>query len=58
MDFPRSSAGKESVYNAGDPGSVPGLGRSTGEGISYPFQYSWAFLVTQTGKNVLAIQET
>ena len=35
-----SSVGKESTCNAGDPGSIPGLGRSPGEGKSYPFQYS------------------
>ena len=44
------SAGKESACNAGDPGSIPGSGRSPGEGIDYPFQYSWASLVTQVGK--------
>ena len=33
--------GKESVCNSGDPGSTPGLGRSSGEGNGYPFQYSW-----------------
>ena len=38
--FPGSSAGKESTCNAGDPGSIPGLGRSPGEGIGYPLQYS------------------
>ena len=38
--FPGSSAGKESIYSVGDLGSIPGLGRSTGEGISYPLQYS------------------
>jgi len=32
MDFPGGSAGKESAHNAGDPGSIPGLGRSPGEG--------------------------
>ena len=42
--FPDSSVGKESTCNAGDPGSIPGWGRSTGEGIGYPLQYSWAFL--------------
>ena len=36
MGFPDSSDGKESTCNAGDPGSVPGLGRSSGEGIGYP----------------------
>ena len=39
--FPDSSVGKESNCNSGDPSLIPGLGRSTGEGISYPFQYSW-----------------
>ena len=34
------SDGKASVYNVGDPGSIPGLGRSSGEGIGYPLQYS------------------
>ena len=42
--FPDSSVGKEPICNAGDPGSIPGLGRSTGEGIGYPLQYSWASL--------------
>ena len=45
--FPGSSAGKESACNAGDPGLIPGLGRSPGEGIGYPLQYSWACLVAQ-----------
>ena len=35
-----SSVGKESTCNAGDHGSIPGLGRSTGEGKGYPIQYS------------------
>ena len=52
--FPSSSAGKESTCNAGDPG----LGRSAGEGIVYPLQYSWAFLVAQLVKNLPAMQET
>jgi len=43
--FPGSSIGKESTCNAGDPDLIPGSGRSTGEGIGYPFQYSWASLV-------------
>ena len=42
--FPGSSVGKESICNAGDPGSIPGLGRSAEEGIGYPLQYSWASL--------------
>ena len=37
--FPGSSAGKESTCNAGDPGLIPVLGRSTGEGKGYPLQY-------------------
>ena len=37
--FPGNSAGKESACNAGDPSSVPGLGRSPGEGNGYPLQY-------------------
>ena len=37
MGFPDSSVGKESACNAGDPGSIPGLGRSPGEGKGYPF---------------------
>ena len=39
-DFPGDSAGKESACNAGDLGSIPGLGRSPGEGNGYPLQYS------------------
>ena len=38
--FPHSSVGKESAYNAGNPGSIPGLGRFPGEGKGYPLQYS------------------
>ena len=44
MGFHDSSAGKESTCNAGDPGSIPGSGRSVGEGIGCPLQYSWASL--------------
>ena len=40
MDFPGGSDGKESAYNAGDPGSIPGSGRSPGEGSGNPLQYS------------------
>ena len=40
------------------PCSIPGLGRSTGEGIGYPLQYSWASLVAQVVKNPPAMQET
>ena len=42
--------GKESACNAGDPGSIPGSRRSPGEGIGYPFQYSWGFLGSSAGK--------
>ena len=58
LGFPDSSAGKESACNAGDPGSIPGLGRSTGEGIGYPLQYSWSSFVAQLVKNPPAMQET
>ena len=56
--FPGGSAGKESSCNAGHPGSIPGLGRTPGEGIGYPPQYSWVSLVAQTVKNPHAMQET
>ena len=52
-----SSVGKESACSAGDPGSIPGLGRSTGEGIGYSLQYSWASLVAQLVKNPPAMQD-
>ena len=54
----RYSAGKESACNAGDPNSIPGLGRFSGEGIGYPLQYSWASLVAQLVKDLRAMQET
>ena len=57
MGFPGSSAAKESTYNAGDPGPIPRLGRSPGEGTGYPLQYSRASLVTQTVKNPPVMQE-
>ena len=56
--FPDSSVGKESACNARDPDSVPGLGRSTGEGIGYPLQYSWASLVAKLVKNLPVMHET
>ena len=56
--FPDSSAGKESACNTGDPSSIPGLGRSAGEGIGYPLQHSWASLVAQLVKNLPAMRET
>ena len=40
MGFPGGSVGKESAWNAGDPGSIPDTGRSPGEGNGYPLQYS------------------
>ena len=40
VGFPDGSVGKESARNEGDLGLIPGLGRSAGEGKSYPFQYS------------------
>ena len=52
-----SSVGKESTYNTGDFSSIPGSGRSAGEGIGYPLQYSWASFVAQI-KNPLAMWET
>ena len=58
LSFPHDSAGKESACNAGDLGSIPGLGRSTGEGNSYLLQYSWPFLVAQMVKNPHAMRET
>ena len=58
LDFPDSSVGKESACNPGDPGSIPGSERSTGEGIGYPLQCSWASLVAQLVKNLPAMWET
>ena len=58
MDFPCSSADKESACNAGNPGLIPGLESFLGEVIGYPFQYSWASLVAQMVKNQRAMQET
>ena len=43
LGFPGSSAGKDSACKAGEPGSIPGSGRSLGEGIDYPVQSVWAF---------------
>ena len=56
--FPDSSVGKESACNAGDPGLIAGSGRSSGGGISYPLQYSWASLVAQLVNNPPAMWET
>ena len=51
LGFAGSSADKESACNAGDPGLIPGLGRSPAEGIGYPLDYSWVSLVAQLVKN-------
>ena len=56
--FPDSSDAKECARNGGDLGSIPGSGRSPGEGIGYPLQYSWASLVAQLVKNLPAMWET
>ena len=58
MSFPDSSVDKESACNAGDPGSIPGSGRSPGDRIDYPLQYSWASLVAQLVKTLPAVPET
>ena len=58
LGFPDSSVGKEFTCNARDAGSIPGSGRSAGEGIGYPVQYSWASLVAQTVKNPPVMWET
>ena len=58
MGFSHRSDGKEFICNAGDPGLIPGSGRSTGEGISYPLQYSGTSLVAQLVKNSPAMRET
>ena len=58
LGFHDSSVGKESACNAGNPGLIPGSGRSTGEGIGYPLQYSWVSLVTKVVKNPSAMWET
>ena len=56
--FPDSSASKESTCDGGDSGSIPGSGRSPGEGIGYPLQYFWASLVAQLVKNPSSVWET
>ena len=54
----KGSVGKESAYNAGDPGSIPGSERFAEERIGYPLQYSWASLVAHLVKNLPAMRET
>ena len=56
--FPGNSTGKESSCKAGDPGLIPGLGRSPGAGLAYPLPYSWISLVAQAVKNLPAVLET
>ena len=56
--FPDSLVGKESACNAGEPGLIPGLGRSTGEGILLHSKYSWASLVAQLVKNLPVMWKT
>ena len=58
VGFPHSSVGEESACSTADPGLIPGLGRSAGEGIGYRLQYSWASLVAQLVKNPPAVGET
>ena len=58
MGFPDSSVSKECTCNAGDPSSLPGSGRSAGEGKGYSLQYSWASLLAQLVKNPPAKWET
>ena len=53
-----SSVDKESACNAGDPGLIPGLGKSPKEGVGYPLQYSWTSLVAQLVNNLPAMCET
>ena len=58
MGISGSSAGKEPTCNAGDSSSIPGSGRSIGEGIGYPLQYSWASMVAQLVRKTPAVWET
>ena len=58
VGFSDSSVCKEFPCNTGDPGLIAGSGRSPGEGIGYPRQYSWASLVAQLVKNLSAMRET
>ena len=58
LSFPDSSGCKELAGNAGDPSSIPGSGKSAGEGTGYPLQYTWASRVAQLVKNPPAMRET
>ena len=52
LGFHDNSVGKESTCNAGDRGLIPEWGRSAGEGLGYPRQYSWDSLVAQLVKKI------
>ena len=56
--LPRRLSGKESACNAGDPISISGSGRSSGEGEDYPLQYSWVSLMAQLVNNLPAMWDT
>ena len=56
LGFPGGSDGKASVCNAGDPGLIPGLGRSPGEGNGNPLQYS--YLENSMGYNPWGCKES
>ena len=58
LSFPDSSVGTESSCSVGDPGLIPGLGISAGEGIGYSLQYFGASLVAQLVKNPSAMRYT
>ena len=51
LNFPGGTDGKASAYSAGDPGSIPGLGRSSGEGNGNPLQYTLAWKIPWTGEH-------
>ena len=57
-NVPDSSVDKESACNAGNPSLIPRLGRSAGEGIGYPLQYSWATRMAQMVNNPPTMRET
>ena len=54
--FPDSSVSKESTCNARDPSLIPGSGKSAGERIGYPLQFSWASLVVHLVENLPAMR--
>ena len=58
ISFLKNPARDAAIGLDGDPDLIPGSGRSAGEGIGYPLQYSWAPLVAQLVKNPSAMQET